>query len=138
MSEKKFFLKHGDGMQCQSIIYGPDKVRLEFSGSIDDIGDEYHTMHELYQHRMLLNAALFNTWHAVSKVYRVCKSKLHSDGTMFDGGYFVVVAQTPAGMISYHYTLKHWDLFRIPEVDRAPEYDGHTAADVLDRLASLT
>ena len=113
----------------------------------EQIGDEYHTMHELYQHRMALTIALFHAWHEMSRVSedtgnwfktRVMKSKLHHDGTMFEGGYFVVCAETPAGQISYHYTLKHWDKFRIPEFERVPfPYDGHSSLDVLNRLERL-
>ena len=110
------------------------------------VSDGYHTMHELYQHRMALTAALLNLihevsgWNSAADVMfepRAWKSKLHSDGTMFDGGYFIVGAQTPAGQISYHYKLEHWDAFCVPEVERAPDYDGHTAADVVKRLGAL-
>lgn len=110
-----------------------------------DVSDGYHYMHELYEHRMALNAALFNAWNTEADVpigYRlhniqVMKSKLHNDGTMFDG-YFIVIALTETGQISYHYDLKHWDLFKIPEVERIPfEYDGHTSRDVIERLLKL-
>lgn len=106
----------------------------------EQIGDEYHTMHELYNHRMALTVALTAT------IARGCdgwsiKSKLHSDGTMFDG-YFVVVivfgfADEKPEQVSYHYELKYWDSFNIPEVERAPEYDGHTSKDVIERLMRL-
>jgi hypothetical protein len=116
----------------------------------DEIGDEYHTMHELYQHRMALNIVLFNRWASDWEAYHhvpgildlnnaspeVMKSKLHHDGTMFDG-YFIVMAITPNGQISYHYELKHWDKFKIPEVERTPEYDGHDSLQVIERLMKL-
>jgi len=104
---------------------------------ITDVGDEYHTMHELYEHRMALNIALF---HALYRddygVATVMKSKLHHDGTMFDG-YFIVMTLTPLGQISYHYKLKHWDKFNIPEVERTPEWDGHSSLQVMERLMKL-
>lgn len=104
----------------------------------DSVSDGYHTMHELYQHRMALNIALFHAWYELSVdnvryPYQVMKSKLHYDGTMFEG-YFIVMAITPQGQVSYHYNLKHWDLFRIPEVDRTPQYDGHGSNEVMERL----
>ena len=111
-----------------------------------EVSDGYHTMHELYQHRMALNIALFNLWYEMHKylvetdmIYdnpQVMKSKLHNDGTMFDG-YFIVMAITPHGQISYHYDLKYWDKFKIPEVERTPPYDGHNSQDVLERLMKL-
>lgn len=108
-------------------------------GDLLDVSDEYHTMSDLYEHRMALNIALFNHI-AIYQKYpggpEVLKSKLHSDGTMFEG-YFIVVYNFHF-QFSYHYDLKYWDLFKIPEVERVPwEYDGHTSKDVIERLLKL-
>lgn len=113
------------------------------SGEIDivcsddgEISDGYHTMHELYQHRMALNVALFHAWDILC--YNVMKSKLHHDGTMLEGYFIVAVEFGLLGQISYHYDLKHWDKFKIKEVERIPyEYDGHTSQDVIERLIKL-
>ena len=44
----------------------------------------------------------------------------------------------PSGLISNHYKAEDWDLFKVPEVEKAKyEYDGHTAQDVLERLKNL-
>lgn len=113
----------------------------------EEVSDGYHTFSELYDHRRALNVALFNFMYMVDKSVRgdyiaggskhlVMKSKLHSDGTMFEG-YFIAMAITPEGQISYHYDLKYWNQFKIPEVDRCPEYDGHTPNDVIERLLKL-
>ena len=107
---------------------------------LDDIGemsDGYHSFNELYDFRLLYNAALFNEW-ADSDKYHVVKSKRHSDGKeCFGGGWFIVTAQLPTGQISNHYRLDAWDLFRCEEVENAPEWDGHTPDDVRDRLERL-
>lgn len=105
-----------------------------------ETSDGFHTFNELYDHRMLLTAALVNHW-AVHDPHGpdhhdVHKSWLHHDGTMF-GGMFKVVAQLPTGQISYHFDAEHWDLFTIPERERAVEWDGHTAADVAERLRAF-
>lgn len=102
------------------------------------VKDEYHSMEELYDHRMALNIALFHAWHNASDIYDigVVKSKMHFDGTMFEG-YFIVMAITGYGQISYHYKLEHWDKFKIEEVERTPKYDGHTSQDVIERLMKL-
>lgn len=122
-------------------MWKPDDKRfyMEFEGDDIEIRDEYHSMHELYQHRMALTIALFNLINYVDtqNELTVIKSKLHFDGTMFDGGYFIVMALTPNGQISYHYKLKHWDKFRIPEVEKAPKWDGHTSLDALERLIKI-
>lgn len=99
-----------------------------------ETSDGYHTFNELYEFRKVFNAALFNEWQRQDK-YMVHKSKKHSDGELcFGGGWFIVMAQLPTGQISNHYELKDWDLFQIDELERAAEWDGHTAQDVVKRL----
>ncbi len=98
--------------------------------------DGYHTFNELYEFRKLYNAALFNAWRERGG-YDVHKSWKHSDGELcFGGDWFIVMAQLPTGQISNHYEASDWDLFQIPERDTANQWDGHTAADVAERLAS--
>lgn len=102
----------------------------------NDISDGYHTFDELYEFRLLYNAALFNEWVRLSiESPEVVKSWKHSDSELaFGGGWFVVTAQLPTGQITNHYEAKDWDLFKIPEVDKAPKWDGHTPQDVAKRL----
>lgn len=102
------------------------------------ISDGYHTFAELYEYRMLYNAHAAEGWAQQGKVV---KSWRHSDGEeCFGGGWFVVVVDLyPHGQVSNHYPAADWDLFHVPEVDRAPEWDGHTPADAAARLrAALT
>ena len=102
-----------------------------------ETSDGYHTFNELYQFRMLYNAALFNEWYA-RFVYDVHKSWRHHDGEeCFGGGWFIVMATLPTGQISNHYEAKDWDLFAVAEHERADEWDGHTASDVAVRLAKF-
>lgn len=103
-----------------------------------ETSDGYHTFNELYEFRLLYNAALFNEFSAQGK-YQVHKSKKHSDGLpCFDGTYFIVMAQLPAGQISNHYKLCYWDLFKCEEREQADKWDGHTAQDVAKRLSALS
>lgn len=107
-----------------------------------DTSDGYHTFNELYEFRMLYNAALFNEWakqkddiYPGSAKHRVHKSWKHADGEdCFGGGWFIVMAELPTGQISNHYEAKDWDLFQIPEYPKAATFDGHTSADVATRL----
>lgn len=125
-----------------------------------NIGDKYHSIGELYEFRMMYNAALFNEW-ANSRMavitgmkkgrryenrgeckYNVHKSWKHEDGEQCFGSdkkWFIVCAMLPDGLIFNHYKAEHWDLFNIPEVEKALyEFDGHTGKDVLERLKNLT
>ena len=95
--------------------------------------DGYHTMSELYDHRAALFAVTVNEHKSIS-----WKSKQHHDGTMYDG-MFIVGMDTPYGQVSYHYnTDKCWDMFKCKELERAPEWDGHTPADVVRRLTEFS
>lgn len=129
----------GDGMTASyETADGVKEVRLD--DATGSVSDGYHTFDELYRHRALLTASLFTEWADRENWRRdrgvkfgVHKSRLHSDGSKLDG-YFIVMAELPTGQISYHYPDTDWDLFDIPELDRALSWDGHTSADVVDRI----
>jgi hypothetical protein len=101
--------------------------------------DGYHTFNELYDFRKAYNAAFFNELHANNKC-SVHKSWRHHDNELcFGGGWFIVVAVLPTGQISNHYEAKDWNLFAIPETEKAlVEFDGHTGKDVVERLNGYT
>lgn len=127
--------------------------------NVGQLTDTYHSFDEYFNFRMIYNALLFNEWAKnydpklsgldhdgeftnyakVRPHYNVHKSWNHHDGEpCFGGGWFIVSAKLPTGLISNHYEAKHWDLFKIPEVEKALfEYDGHTAQDVFDRLLNI-
>lgn len=100
----------------------------------DMISDGYHTFGELYNHRALLFLTICASYPDLA-----WKSKLHSDGTMYDG-MFIVGINTPLGQATYHYDIDpYWEIYRdIKTVDMAPEYDGHTPEDALERIVSLS
>lgn len=101
---------------------------------IGEISDGYHTFNELYEYRLLYNAAWFNE--LANKGYDVHKSKRHSDGEIpfDDSNWFIVVAELPTGQISNHYEMKDWNLFKIPEKERSNIWGGHTPKDVANRI----
>lgn len=95
-----------------------------------EISDGYHTFNELYYHRMLLFSIICNQNKEIA-----WKSKLHDDGTMFDG-MFICGIETPEGQYTYHYNLEFWDMFDVKELKRAPMWDGHQPEDIV-RLLSI-
>lgn len=125
------------------------------------ISDGWHTFDDLYDIRKAYNAALFNEWAAgwrsmqrykgssnpelkiayenSNAKYHAHKSWKHHDGELcFGGGWFIVSAMLPSGLISNHYKESDWDMFQIPEVEKAIyPFDGHTTHDVISRLNSL-
>jgi len=101
-----------------------------FECETGQVSDGYHTFDELYDHRCLLFLALQSAFAAID----AWKSRKHSDGSAFEG-WFIAGVFLPQGQISYHVPEKYWDLCKAPERETAPEWDGHTSADVLQRLA---
>ena len=111
-------------------------IKADKEGKIDagEVSDGYHTFNELYEYRLLYNASFFNEL-AKQNLYDVHKSKKHSDGEdCFGGGWFIVMAELPTGQISNHYEMKDWNLFQIPEKEKANVWDGHTPKDVAERI----
>lgn len=99
---------------------------------IGDMSDGYHTFNELYHHRAVLFSVICN-------LHPLCswKAKKHHDGTMYDG-MFIVGINTPEGQATYHYDIDpYWDMFKVPEAEFAPEWDGHTADEAIRRIALL-
>jgi len=93
--------------------------------SLDQLNDTHHSFGDLYDHRMVLTALAF--------IHLPYAWKTKNIGSKFKG-MFLVGAPTPDGMITYHYDLEHWDLFKIPELPHEPEFDGHTPEDVVNRI----
>lgn len=134
MNTDRIVRLHGDAAE---VVYSDGTKLVIGDKSAGQTTDEFHSFDDLYRHRLLLTAALFNSWYDQDR-YDVHRSRLHSDGKEpFGGGWFIVVAQLPTGQISYHYLLKDWELFQIPELYRAAHFDGHTAAEAADRLEAL-
>lgn len=104
-----------------------------------DVSDGYHTFAELYDHRIALFIALCARIDAVSPTGHVWRSKLHSDGTGFDGWFIMGIGTEPGEQITYHLPMSAWPAtdWLGTEFARAPEFDGHTSADVLERIRRL-
>lgn len=118
--------------RCRHLSCG--KVKL--SPTLYDIGemsDGYHTFNELYHHRALLFSVICNSHPNIA-----WKSLKHHDGTMYDN-MFIVGINTPEGQATYHYDINpYWNMFKVKELEQAPQWDGHTAAQAVERIKSLS
>lgn len=106
------------------------------------ISDGYHTFGELYEHRIILFIALCKAIKIIYNETRVFnpiwKSKVHSDGSVWDGWFILGIYKTKGEQITYHLPESKWNDCDFAEtLDKAPEWDGHTSADVLERLKNL-
>lgn len=94
-----------------------------------EVSDSYHTLDELYAHRCALFLALMR-----SNQHIAWRSRLHADGTGFPG-WWIGGVELSTGPITYHLPDADWHLAdEALTLDRAPEFDGHTADDVVRRL----
>ena len=95
-----------------------------------ETSDGYHTFNELYHHRAVLFSVIVKAFQE-----KAWKARLHHDGTMYDG-MFIVGIDTPYGQVSYYYDIDpYWHMFECRELERAPEWDGHTLA--IERIGKL-
>lgn len=119
----------------------PLKIGVE---SLSQVSDGYHTIEELYDHRITLYIALCRTLveageNSMSQYFQFpWRSKVHSDGSTMDGWFIMGIGYESGGQISYHLPLSRWDeTIFAKTLDKAPAWDGHTSADVLERLKTL-
>lgn len=153
-----FLLQHCNPTIC-NVEWSDFKLAIEQAKAMhteettitENTSDGYHTFKELYEFRKAYNVALFNEWGSqkerqignqwtpLNTKNHVHKSWKHHDGELcFGGGWFIVVAVLPTGQISNHYKAEDWDLFNIPEVEKALfPFDDHTGEDVIKRLLEL-
>ena len=115
-----------------------------------DTSDGYHTFQQLYDQRSALLAALCNSIVIAINLAGVDEScypnfvfksrRLHG-GEAVDGYFLVGIncvsdTDSPAKWATWHCEDKWWDANVAPELELAPEWDGHTARDALERLVA--
>jgi hypothetical protein len=105
----------------------------------NQVSDGYHTFGELYDHRITLFKAVcalqVETCSEHGYDAEVWRSKAHSDGCVWEGWFILGMNKRAGEQITYHLPNSEWDSCHFAEVlDKAPEWDGHTSADVLTRL----
>jgi hypothetical protein len=97
------------------------------------ISDGHHTIGELYEHRHALFIALCRqlpSW--------AWRSRLHTDGTMFDGWFVMGLYVNPGDQVSYHLPIELWGQTDFAKtLDREPKWDGHSPYDVIERLYTI-
>lgn len=117
--------------------------------------DGYHTFDELYEHRITLwialckqvdradedaddrasNTSTSRCRHVPNRVWR---SNLHSDGSSFDGWFVLGIGYKAGEQMTYHLPISKWrECDFANTLGRAPEFDGHSSIDVLERISRL-
>jgi hypothetical protein len=136
------------------IITNAMNVGFEGGGGLDSrsvggddmqVSDGYHTMDELYEHRIELFITLCRLCEKNKQYWEgptlphPWRSKKHSDNTVFDGWFILGIGYEKGEQMSYHLPIQRWDdtNFVLDTLENAPEWDGHTSDDVLERLKKL-
>lgn len=146
----KMLMKKFEVTGYNSVRQNEDEHYFTFEGpETMQVSDGYHTMDEVYDHRIALfmqvckMQAYFNeiaSAQGIDRARRIWKSKNHhpTDKPMFEGWFIMGIDTEPGRQITYHLPLKLWDEcdFAIQFI-KAPKWDGHTSADVLERLKRL-
>ena len=121
----------------------------------NDISDGFHTFGELYEHRIELfvtlcrklmdgyddlvdNESQHGCGYPEMWKPKIWRSKKHNDGTELSGWFIMGIGKKEGEQITYHLPINKWDECDFAEtLDTAPPWDGHTSADVLERLKQL-
>ena len=105
-------------------------------GVTENTSDGYHTFKELYEHRIVLWIKLCDRLAGQKYIWASVK---HSDGTTF-GDWFVLGMNDEKGkQITYHLPARYWnEVCEFANIlEKAPDFDGHTSADVLKRIPNI-
>jgi hypothetical protein len=119
------------------------KNNLILPCKVEEVSDGFHTFKELYEHRVILFIALCKAFYKDPQYQTglkadIWRSKLHADGTTFDGWFIMGMGRKKGEQITYHLPISKWEETNFAETRvKAPEWDGHTPADVLERLKNL-
>lgn len=118
------------------LIQGPSEM---------SVSDGYHTMDELYEHRIQLFITLCKFLKKaqaqdgqIGIFSQPWRSRRHGDGTIFEGWFIMGINKEPGTQISYHLPDSKWaETDFVETLNNAPVFDGHTSNDVLSRLKVL-
>ena len=127
--------------EVRNSLLSPEKKDFYLTGEDLSVCDGYHTMDELYDHRITLFIALCRQVNHLDYEYgnsSVWRSKTNGDGTIWDGWFVMGIGKDAGKQITYHLPLSRWEETDFADtLDQAPEFDGHSSQDVLERLKQL-
>lgn len=108
---------------------------------VEDLEARLEFTEDQYSQACELRAMYHAAWLAAApKGVTSVKSKLHADGQVpfASKKWFIVQSlisfDNTARLISNHYHVRHWDLFNVPEIEKAWEHDNHNTENVIYRM----
>lgn len=112
----------------------------ENGGDIGKIHDGYHSFDQLYDHRIELFITICKQFiYAADQTRVVWFSEKHSDGSSYPGWFIMGIGIPKGSQITYHLPEKYLERVSnlFTRLDKAPEWDGHTSDDVIERLKKI-
>jgi hypothetical protein len=106
------------------------------------ISDGFHSIDEIYEHRITLFIALCRLISDVNfsegEIHKIWRSKINGDGSTWEGDFIMGIGKEKGQQITYHLPIERWEETEFAlTLDQAPEFDGHSSEDVLERLKQL-
>ena len=128
----------GEEITHESVIQSINRQIQLVKPLSGQVSDGYHTFEELYEQRTVMFAIIGKMIsHNVSDK-SVWRSLVHSDGTSYPGYFIAGLFTEPGKQITYHVPIVYWSVFSyFEERGKAPEFDGHTSEEALQRLTRL-
>lgn len=106
------------------------------------LSDGFHSFEELYETRNALFVALCQEIYLAQEFggreNSTWRSKRHPNGIELEGYFLAGINYQSGQQISFRLPIEMWDDFSHNEIlDKAPDFDGHTTQDVIQRLKEL-
>lgn len=119
-----------------------DIIKMDLKDDeVENVSDGYHTFNELYSHRILLFLLVMKLLAKQEGEGVVWWSENHHDGPSYSGWLICGIYKEEGKQITYHIPSSYKEFLlkceNIEHLDKAPEFDGHSSDDVLDRLENL-
>lgn len=125
-------------MSAISLIQESINEAIEHNQPVGNLSDGYHTFNDLYKHRIELFKTLCRVISEEGIYQSIWKSRRHSDGSILADWFIMGIFTAKGEQVTYHLPMSEWPNCEFAETKEfSPEWDGHTSADVLKRLAKL-
>lgn len=147
---KRFIITGAEVVETNKSVNNNTETVLAEGGEGMQVSDGFHTLDEVYEHRISLFIALCKVQGTFSQFatalspdkrgHKVWRSKKHhaDDKPMYEGWFVMGINVEDGKQITYHLPLWRWEETNfVEELECAPKWDGHTPADVLERLKTL-
>ncbi len=139
--EKKYIIRAADEIE-RAENHADRTIGIYAKGGEQmSVSDGYHTMDELYEHRITLYITLARM---INQSYVMQRGDVAKEAPAvwrskhYEGWFILGINKEEGRQITYHLPIARWSETDFAEtLDTAPEWDKHRSEDVLNRLKNL-